>query len=382
MLKKIALIKFGFFSHTNASLSAVLHEQFPQYGVEIIDVGELLGSHLTTELLNALDMLKYYGHDILYRRRSFQECNFRTPYMFARVREQMKKHLGRNLSSYAFSLQTQSLYDASVPGLPHFVFTDHTHLANLYYPGFDRHKLFAQAWIDLEASIYLNATRIFTMSQHVRRSLLEHYHCAPERVCCVFAGSNITGQLPPLQNDNYHNQRILFAGVDWERKGGRDLVAAFEIIQRRHPNARLTVVGCSPQLELRNCDIVGLVPLEQMKYQYARASVFCVPTLLEPFGIVFVEALLNKLPVVATNLGALPEIVENDRSGYLVEPNHSTQLARALDELLSDAEKCRRFGEYGHRTVLERYSWTATGRRMRREIEAAMQESGASVDRA
>lgn len=187
--------------------------------------------------------------------------------------------------------------------------------------------------------------------------------------------SNITDPLVPLQNDNYRNQRILFAGVDWERKGGPDLVAAFKIVQQRLPHARLTIVGCSPQLELRNCDIVGWVPLEQMKNYYAQASVFCLPTLLEPFGIVFVELLLNKIPIVATNLGALPDIVENGKSGYLVEPNNSVELARALCELLSDAGKCSRFGSCGYQAVVERYSWNSTGKRIRQEILAGMRET-------
>ena len=63
------------------------------------------------------------------------------------------------------------------------------------------------------------------------------------------------------------------------------------------------------------------------------------------------EALQNKLPVVATTIGAVPELVENGRSGYLVAPNNPDELARALGDLLSDAEKCCRFGEYGYRAV-------------------------------
>jgi glycosyltransferase involved in cell wall biosynthesis len=372
MPKKIAFIKFGGFSHTNASVIAALRQYFPEYEVEVVDVAELLGHNHTAEFFNAVHMLKYYGRDLLSGRRSFKACYFRTPHMFARIKRQMRKRLGPDLSRYVFSFQTQSLYDASVPSLPHFVYTDHTHLTNLYYPGFDRSKLFARAWVDLEASLYRNATRTFTMSQHVRRSLLEHYRCDPERVSCVFAGSNLASPLVPLQNDNYRNQRILFAGVDWERKGGPDLVAAFKTVQQRHPNAHLTIVGCSPQLDLRNCTIVGRVPLELMKNYYAEASIFCLPTRLEPFGIVFVESLLNKIPVVATNLGAIPEIVENGKSGYLVEPNNSAVLARALSELLFAPEKCSRFGQYGHQAIQERYSWDSAGKRIGQDIAAAM----------
>ena len=380
MPKKIAFIKFGLFSHTNASVSAMLHQHFAEYELEVIDIVELLGRDEAAQILNALQILKYYGRDLLRRRHSFRACHFRTPYMFARIRKRMQQRLGRNVSSYVFSFQTQSLYDASVPGLPHFVYTDHTHLSNLYYPGVDRSKLFARAWIDLEASLYRNATRVFTMSQHVRHSLLEHYRCDPERVLCVFAGSNLPGPLIPLQNDQYRNQRILFAGVDWARKGGPDLIVAFKTVQDRHPNARLIIVGCSPQLELRNCDIVGRVPLDQMKNYYSQASIFCLPTRLEPFGIVFVESLLNKIPVVGSNLGAIPEIVENGKSGYLVEPNNPAELARALGELLSDPQKCSRFGEHGHRAVKERYSWDSTGKRIRQEIQAAMPETLAMLD--
>lgn len=380
MSRKIAFLKWGTFSHINASVSVMLRQHFLEYEVQVIDVTELLPRNHTAKLSDAFQILKYYGRDILRRRRSFAECKFRTPYMFAQIKKQVQKRLSRDLSHFAFSFQTQSLYDASIPGLHHFVYTDHTHLANLYYPGFERSRLFARAWIELEASIYRNATRTFTMSRHVQHSLLEHYHCAPERTACVFAGSNIDSAPTPLQNDNYSNQRILFAGMDWERKGGPVLAAAFEIVQQQHPNARLTIVGCSPQLELRNCEIVGPVPIEQMKNYYAQASVFCLPTLLEPFGIVFIESLLNKIPVVATNLGALPDIVENGKSGYLVEPNNSFELARALGKLLSNPRKCSQFGENGYRTVSERYSWNATGKRIRQEIQYAMRDANTKAD--
>ena len=372
MPKKIAFIKFGAFSHTNARVGAALRKYFPEYELEVIDVMELLGRNRAALFLNALQIIQHYGSDLLRGHHSFAACYFRTPYMFARIRSRIRKRLGRDLSRYAFSFQTQSLYDASVPALPHFVYTDHTHLTNLYYSSFDRSTLFAPAWINREASLYLNATRVFTMSQHVRRSLREHYHCDPQRVSCVFAGSNLVGPPIPIENDNYRNQRILFAGTNWERKGGPNLVAAFEILQRQFPNARLTIVGCSPQLKLLNCDVVGWIPIEQMNEYYAQASIFCLPTRLEPFGIAIVEALQNKLPVVATTIGAVPELVENGRSGYLVAPNNPDELARALGDLLSDAEKCCRFGEYGYRAVGERYSWDAVGRRLREGIEAAI----------
>ena len=111
---------------------------------------------------------------------------------------------------------------------------------------------------------------------------------------------------------------------------------------------------------------------EGFHYQTLRcilqASVFCVPTTLEPFGIVFLEAMAHKLPVVATNIGAIPDFVVEDRNGYLVEPNNSEQLSEKIIYLISSPIKCKAFGEFGHRLFWERYTWEKTGIRIRENI--------------
>ena len=372
MVRKIAFIKRGSFSHINASVASMLQRHFPKYEVTVTDVDQLLRRHRLGSLFNLFHIFQLYGGDIARRRRTVQQCYHRTPFMFSRIKTLLADHFRRDLSSYAFSFQTQSLYDASVNGLPHFVYTDHTHLANLYYPGFVPTQVFAREWIELEKSLYHRAAKNFTMSRHIQRSLLEQYGCDPGKVACVYAGSNTDTRPVPLENDNYRNKTILFIGVDWDRKGGPELAAAFKIVRQHHPDAKLIIVGCSPKLDLPNCEIAGRVPLERVKDYYARSSIFCLPTRLEPFGIVFVESLLNKIPIVATNIGALPDIVEDGKSGRLVASHQVGELAAALLELLADPEKCRRFGEYGHQAVRERYSWDAVGARIRTEIEAIL----------
>ena len=97
-----------------------------------------------------------------------------------------------------------------------------------------------------------------------------------------------------------------------------------------------------------------------------------MPSKVEPFGIACIEALINKIPVVATRINALADMVEDGVSGLLVEHGDVPALARALIQLLSDPAKCRRFGEHGHRAMLDRYSWGAVGVRIRAEIDAAL----------
>ena len=79
---------------------------------------------------------------LMCRKRKFRECFFGTRYIFYKIKELMADYLSSD--EYLFSVQMQSLYDASKDGLPNFVYTDHTFLANLYYPDFDRSKFYPE----------------------------------------------------------------------------------------------------------------------------------------------------------------------------------------------------------------------------------------------
>lgn len=371
MAHKIAFIQKGNVPLASAHVAQALQANFPEFAVEIIDIKELLAHQTKLALVNMLHTIKEYGPEILTGKKQAKECFFRTSYLFHQIKRLMADKLAD--PDYAFSFQMQSLYDASVNRLPHFVYTDHTNLANLLYPVQDHNRLFSPSWRQLERTIYQNASHIFTRSRHVTGSIVAQYGCPPDKVTCVFAGSNIQADAGPLENSGYGNKNILFVGVDWERKGGPELVQAFRQVLQVHPDARLTIVGCTPQVDIPNCEVVGrLLPAEVTAY-YRHASVFCLPTKLEPFGIVFIEAFSYKLPIVATRVGAIPDFVIPGENGYLVEPGDINCLAQRLIQLLDDPEKCRAFGEQGSRLVRENYNWEAVGRRMKEQITATLQ---------
>jgi glycosyltransferase involved in cell wall biosynthesis len=87
-----------------------------------------------------------------------------------------------------------------------------------------------------------------------------------------------------------------------------------------------------------------------------RASIFCLPTRREAFGIAFIEALAHGLPVIGPSLGAIPDFIEDGKSGYLTPPGDLAALTTALELLLDDPGRRRRFGERGRR-MAERYTW-------------------------
>jgi glycosyltransferase involved in cell wall biosynthesis len=349
------------------SIERTVREAFPQYRLENIVLKDLVKAHRRWMVPNLGYVAWEYGDRIIRGETTVRDGYFWTSYLFRRINRAMRSVI--DPARHVFSFQTQSLYDTSVPGVPHFIYTDHTHLSNLASVFFDRRNLRPPRWLALERTIYENAARVFTRSHNVTADLLKHYAIPREKVVCVYAGANV-GAASHSQpaNGGYANRRILFVGGDWERKGGPQLAQAFQEVLRVLPDAHLTIAGARPDLALPNCTVLGRVPLGELSKHFAQSSVFCLPTRLEPFGIAVLEAMLHHLPVVATAEGAIPDMVQDGVTGRLVPPGDVARLAKALIDLLQDPLRCRQFGEAGYQLAKQRYTWPAVGERMRAEI--------------
>ncbi len=118
--------------------------------------------------------------------------------------------------------------------------------------------------------------------------------------------------------------------------------------------------------------IEQMVTKEEVIQLYSHCEVFCCPSVYEPFGIINLEAMACRAPVVASATGGILEVVVDGETGYLVPftqdpetsfPTDPAQFARDLaakiTELLRDPERCRRFGEAGRRRVESKFSWAA-----------------------
>lgn len=365
-MKSFAFVKAGSFSHTNEYVLKELQRNFPDMQPDVFDLTEMKAARTSLPWLSVA-VAREYGVDGCFPLWRLRRNAIKTGYFFARTRQELLRLLAQR--SYTFTFQTQSMFDASTSTAPHFLYTDHTHLANLTYPGFSRADLSSKSWIGWERTAYKHAKVNFTMSTNIVRSLVEQYGCAPEQVECVYAGHHVHAiELAELPTERFSQKRILFVGVEWERKGGPTLLKAFRLVRKKHPTAQLTVVGCSPQIDEPGCEIIGLVPLAKVADYYKTASVFCLPTRIEPFGIVFLEAFAHGLPVVATNIGAIPDFVKEGVSGYLVPPDDVVTLAERLSSMLEKPAQCAEFGRQGHELVRQRYTWSATGARMAARI--------------
>lgn len=359
---RIAFLGFGSFSHTNASLVEALRRAFPAHQIHRIDVAQLLTRYkLVKPATWAHTILEFVG-DVGLSPWQLKRRFPWTTYSLRRRSQIVARELSRG--RYLFSIQTQALFDGSVPGTPHFVYTDNTMLANRQYsdPGF----LFVKGmilkdnlpvtatWIAHERRLYHNACACFTMSRNVARSLITDYGCPQERVVVASAGCNIPVRVNA--DKKYDGKNILFVGVDWEGKGGPELLRAFRLVRSRIPDATLTIVGCSPPLQQAGCRIVGRIPPHELSQYYANASLFCLPTRHEAFGISILEAMAHRLPIIATNVGAIPEMVTSGKNGFLVPPGDVDSLAAALMRLASEPQLCQLMG-MRNENLSRDYNW-------------------------
>ena len=168
---------------------------------------------------------------------------------------------------------------------------------------------------------------------------------------------------------------VLFVGRLVERKGVRYLIDAVQRLPFAR-RARLVIIGDGPERQSleehvrRNgleghVEIRGRVSDPALRQAYADASVFVLPAIVdaqgdtEGLGVVLLEAMSYGVPVVASDLGGITDIVTDGESGLLVPPADAPALAAALERLAVDTTLVERLREAGRRLVQERFSWPA-----------------------
>lgn len=153
------------------------------------------------------------------------------------------------------------------------------------------------------------------------------------------------------------------------------LLRASSLLQERVPELEVRIAGNGPEsnrlhhicseLRLeRTVRWLGDVSMDELAAEYGRAHVFCLPSVQEGFGIVFLEAMAAGKPIIAARAAAVPEVVRN---GLLVEPANPEALANAILRLYGDRELRVSLGEAGRRDV-ERFAMLRVAKQFLEEV--------------
>jgi glycogen synthase len=149
--------------------------------------------------------------------------------------------------------------------------------------------------------------------------------------------------------------------------------AKFVIVGSGYMQEQLSTIVKSMGLEHKVL-FTGFVDEENLLKLQKVSDVSVVPSLFEPFGIVALEAMAAKSPVVVSDTGGLSEIVEHDETGVKVYPNNTDSLAWGIVKILTDAAYAKHLRENAYKKILERYDWDKIAQQTIRMYEAVLGE--------
>jgi len=220
------------------------------------------------------------------------------------------------------------------------------------------------------------ADKIIAVSKAVKQ-FMSHIVSRPEKIKVIPNGID-------LEQFTYHSNNrklrrefnlpldvpiILFVGRLSIRKGIHILVDAFKHVIKEFPEAKLLIAGKGFLKEylrykvkanniVDKVEFLGYISDEKLVKLYITSDIFVCPSIFaEAFGIVILEAMAAGKPVVATKVGGIPEIIDHEVNGLLVEPNDAGELSNAIIRLLSDKKEMNKMGKNARKKVEEAYDW-------------------------
>jgi len=204
-------------------------------------------------------------------------------------------------------------------------------------------------------------SNIFVTTRWVRHSLINDYGVDPARVTVCYTG---TGNIRNLNLVPDREKPILLfvAKHNYIHKGAAIVLDAFRRLRESHRSVELVMVGPDP-------GILGALPNEprvtfhsflewnQLEHLFNSASLFVLPSLYEPYGLVYLEALRCGVPVVCSSTGGMSSVVHDHGCGWSIDNDKPDALLEALLEATDDLDRCWAMGRNGQKFVETHCSW-------------------------
>jgi glycosyltransferase involved in cell wall biosynthesis len=299
---------------------------------------------------------------------------FPEPYTFGR---RLRRHFGGRVHGYdvvhdnqCLSWGTLSLQDRGIPLITtiHHPITWDRDIALAHAETWQQ-RLLIRRWhsfLRMQTRVARRLHHVVTVSERSRRDVCDAFGLAPERVHVVPNGIDTRTFRPEPDIARNPWQLITTASADQPLKGTQHLIPAFAALCRDYPKLRLTFVGrpkpggaterLIDQLGVRGrIRFVHGISADDLRALYTGAAIAVVPSEYEGFGLPAGEAMACETPVVATDGGALPEVVGD--AGRIVTAGNPGALAKAIAELLSDPAARTELGRRGRLRIQARFSW-------------------------
>lgn len=225
--------------------------------------------------------------------------------------------------------------------------------------------------------IYNSADKIIVHAEHSKKMMLDHFKMSSDKIAVIQHGNYMffNDNLAGFPENTNQNKTVLFFGYIRKYKGLSYLIQAFAKVKEAIPEAILLIVGkpvepfAMYQKEIESLNLQGnvetnleYVPFEKVKEYFNRASVVVLPYLdISQSGIVQLTYGFGK-PIIATDVGGLPEVVEDNKSGFVVPAHKIDVLADRISKLLKDPNLQKSMGAYSLNLAKTKFSWDTIAR--------------------
>lgn len=255
--------------------------------------------------------------------------------------------------------------------------------------------------INLENKIIKHASAIISLAESEKNSLVNLYGCPEEKVKVIHGGVNLK-HWPTIEKDKARNEVgvpknsfvLLFVGrLEW-RKGTGTLISAARLLKEKIQNLKILVIGgkiFGPNSNIADCkeykrlqkkakeegveDIVtfvGNIDHGRLPVYYRSSDVFVIPSYYEPFGLVALEGMASKIPVVASRVDGLAVTIEDGKTGLLFEPRNPLSLTEKIMRLYGSKELIRLLTENAYNEIAKNYSWSHIAKKISTVYESLL----------
>jgi len=223
---------------------------------------------------------------------------------------------------------------------------------------------------------------LFFPSEWAANSAVDDYGISSEKITITPLGANMT-VIPSYskrkRSGDDRQVRLLFIGVEWERKGGPCAIDALKNLQQRGYYTTLTIVGCTPEISVSGVQVIPFInkndpaQREQFLELFRNHDFLILPTKAECFGLVFCEASAMGLPSLASDTGGVRGAIREGINGHLLRSQASGKdYSDKIIEIISDPVRYEELSVSSRALFDQELNWNTWGIRVAEQINATL----------
>lgn len=229
-----------------------------------------------------------------------------------------------------------------------------------------------------QCALYQKASGVICFAPLLRQFAIDYYELNPAKITSICSG--ITGFVDE-DTVKKHKKYILWFGMDYKRKDGETLVRAFETVRKRHPDYHLVLAGSSVQVEAPNVHCMPFINDDSViDSLYRDAAIFAMTSCRENLGLVYLEAMARKTPVIATTRGGMAQMLRKSDSGMVCPPVAPDALASYICSLIEDQALYEKYSRRGYMFAKLNAQWTTYIERMDDAIQCWQEDEPVPAD--